>query len=233
MTENQGATLIDKAIETLSKQKKRPDRFSVAKLVAWKHGLSESMVIDSVEGLMNEAAIYSRPSKHGEESLLVSKAYAEASSTDETEEGNEIENTQPTLIELSTNEDQIYISTKTPKGIGGASMRTPIVNTTPMGNQSLPRPGNTKSLADTISKLADSVINLNQLLLKGREKSKNLLLENFKLRTKNLELLSSMVENTQASTNPQGHDYKNATKAMEIRTNLITDAESFSKEIRT
>ena len=229
MTESQVATLIEQAIGTLRKQKKRPDRFSVAKLVAWKHGLSESMVIDSVEGLMNEAAIYSRPNKHGEESLFVSKAYAEASSTDDTEEGNEMENTQPTLIELSTNEDQIHISTETPKGIGGAAMRTPIVVTTPTENQFLPRPGN-KSLADTISKLADSVINLNQLLLKEREKSENLLLENFKLRTKNLELLSSVVNNTQASTNPQGDDYKNATKALEIRTNLITHVESFSKE---
>ncbi len=101
--------MIEQAIETSRKQKKRPDRFNVAKLAAWRHSLSESMVIDAVEGSMKEAAVYSRLDKHGEESLFVSKAYAEASSP-ETEEGNEIENTQPTLIELSTNEDQIHIS---------------------------------------------------------------------------------------------------------------------------
>ncbi len=92
MNRSQIIILVTEAIKTLRSQRKKPDRFNIAKLVVSKYeGLTEGVVIDTVEELLNDAAIYSKPNKRGDESLYVSKASAEAASIIETdgEEENE------------------------------------------------------------------------------------------------------------------------------------------------
>ena len=99
MENNQTTKSIIETIAILRRQRKRPDRISIAKLVASKHGLSESMVIGTVTNLLSEAVIYNKPNKQGDESLYVSKMNAEALSiieTDEEEDEEEgIDKTRP------------------------------------------------------------------------------------------------------------------------------------------
>ena len=99
MDNNQTAKSIIEAIAILRRQRKRPDRLSIAKLVASKHGLSESMVIGTVANLLSEAVIYHKPNKQGDESFYISKMNAEALSiieTDEEEDEEEgIDKTRP------------------------------------------------------------------------------------------------------------------------------------------
>ena len=89
MDNNQTAKLIIETIPILRGKGKRPDRGSIAKFLAAKHGLSESMVIDTVATLLTDAVIYNKPNKRGGESLYVSTMSAEAVSIIETDEEEE------------------------------------------------------------------------------------------------------------------------------------------------
>ena len=288
MENNQTTKSIIETIAILRRQRKRPDRISIAKLVASKHGLSESMVIGTVANLLSEAVIYNKPNKQGDESLYVSKMNAEALSiieTDEEEDEEEgIDKTRPqqtqkngkkqnqvftndlpsmedqvmtatdttcsigrAIPQTSTNEitvpdthimqepdnlstmaygDPFAIPTNTPQPLGKTPSHIPIPEARISDIEISSRPNNYLSLAHTITKLADSISKLNQLLEKEREKSERLLCENFTLKTKNLELQSSIESNT----NPKGNEHTVAKKAIEIGTSLISDAEKFHRK---
>ena len=73
-------------IPILRGQRKRPDRINIAKFVASKHGLSESVVNETVATLLPDAVIYNEPNKRGDGSLYVSKGSAEAPSMIETDD---------------------------------------------------------------------------------------------------------------------------------------------------
>ena len=66
MDNNQTAKSIIETIAVLRRQRKRPDRISIAKLVASKHGLSENMVISNVINLLNNAVIRGVDCKHNQ-----------------------------------------------------------------------------------------------------------------------------------------------------------------------
>ena len=69
MDNNQTVEIIIEAISTLRTQRKMPDKITVGKFVASKHGLSENVAIDSIEALLSDARIYNKQDKRGNESL--------------------------------------------------------------------------------------------------------------------------------------------------------------------
>ena len=288
MDNDQTAKFIIEAIPILRSQRnKRPDRTSIAKFVASKHGLSESVVIETVATLLTGAVIYNKPNKRGDESLYISKGSAEALSIIETddEEEEEIGKTQPHQTQekngkkqnrvftndLPSMEDPVLMPTDTASSIGKAmphfpnseiktrdthilqepdrfstlAYRDPIVIPTdtpqltgkapphtPVSETMIPdthiasRPDTTSTLAQTTTKLADTVSILNKLLQNEREKNERLLCENLTLKTKNFELQSCIENKTHSGTYPKRNDNAGTKKAMEIRTNLISDAEN-------
>ena len=139
---DQTAKCIIEAIPILRSQRnKRPDRTSIAKFVASKHGLSESVVIETVATLLTGAVIYNKPNKRGDESLYISKGSAEALSIIETddEEEEEIGKTQPHQTQdkngkkqnrvftndLPSMEDPVLMPTDTASSIGKAMPHFP------------------------------------------------------------------------------------------------------------
>ena len=290
MDKDQAAKFIIEAIPILRSQRKRPDRINIAKFVASKHGLSESVINETVAALLTDAVIYNKPNKRGDESLYVSKGSAEALSIietdDEEEEGmvkaqphetqdksgkkqnriftNDLPSMEdPVVIPKDTISstgkamphfpiseiiapdthilqepdnstlaygDPIVIPTDTPQLIRKAPSHTTVPQTTIPDTHIASRADTTSTLAQTITKLADSVSILNKLLQKEREKNERLLCDNLTLKTKNLEMQSFIDNKTQAGTSPKGNDHAQTKKAMEIRTSLINDAERFNRE---
>ena len=126
--------------------------------------------------------------------------------------------------------DPIVIPTDTPQLIRKAPSHTTVPQTMIPDTHIGSRPDTASTLAQTITKLADSVSTLNILLQKEREKNERLLCDNLTLKTKNL-LLQSFIDNkTHADTSPKGNDHAQTKQAMEIRTSLINDAERFNRE---
>ena len=128
-----------------------------------------------------------------------------------------------------THEDPLAILIDTPQPMGREPSHTPVSEGETPDIEISSRSNNSLSLAHTITKLADSVSKLNQLLDKEREKSERLLCENLILKTKILELQSRIENIAVSGTSHKGNDYIMARKAMEIRTRLISDAERFHR----
>ena len=61
MDNDQAVKFIIEAIPILRSQRKRPDRINIAKFVASKHGLSESVINETVAALLTDAVIYNKP----------------------------------------------------------------------------------------------------------------------------------------------------------------------------
>ncbi len=66
------ARRVLEAISPLRTQRKKPDRRSIGKLAASKHGLDEELIVDTVEALLANDIILNRPNKSDQESLYVS-----------------------------------------------------------------------------------------------------------------------------------------------------------------
>ena len=137
---------------------------------------------------------------------------------------------EPDNLSAIAHGDPIVIPTDTPQLFGKAPSHNSVSDTRIPDIQISSRPDNSSYLAHTITKLADSVTKLNQLLQKEREKSERLLCENFTLKTKNLELQSCIENNAESGKSPKGNDFTATRKAMEIRTSLISDAERFHRD---
>ena len=166
MDNNQTAKLIIETIPILRGKGKRPDRSSIAKFLASKHGLSESMVIDTVATLLTDAVIYNKPNKRGGESLYVSKMSAEAVSIikadEEEEEG--LDKTRPQQTQnksgkkqnqdltndLPSMEDPGVIPIDTTWSIGRAMPQIPITEITAPDTHILQEPDNLSAYGDPI-----------------------------------------------------------------------------------
>ena len=227
-------------------QSKRPDRGRIAKYVASKNGLSQNRTIEIIEKLLPDAVVCFKINKQGKESFYVSKLRSECTTQDESavesdDEFHDLLETPSTPIGVEVHdgpsydhqdlsdesrihgkpmESNLQSHSDSTKSIGGAKFRT----------QYATKNKDSVSLANIIGKMAKSISELNAVLNCERNKTEDLLTENFSLKFKNQEL-QTLVENLlNSQKSEKKSEIASSCKTLEIHSELITEADRHHKE---
>ena len=190
-------------ITRLRDKKQRPDRTSIAKFAAKKHGLSAIATSSAIDRLLTKAVIYMKLNKTGNLSFFISKSNAECATQNDVI--NDSESHYDSENETNINEDTFEMRII---GVPVAALpNTPIMFERP-GNETQGSPSleHALNLSGIIARMASSNEELNKMLQYERSKVENLLIENFALKSKNQELQSKLENSLKSQEHSQSQD---------------------------
>lgn len=225
---------ICKAIKEIRlKQKRRPDKESISNFLLTRRGLAMAETLNTIDIMIAAGKIHNQKTSNGEDSFFISEG---ATAKDDAGKRcqSQFQNTQFGGVG-DIIEDPIHSILDDDMTKHGMAPPTAGAESHPLG-----RYPDSINLVNAVTKMVDSINLLNHLLREERSKSDDLLAENLSLKLQNREM-ETTIERILSENNGiqseglnkrevNNREQTAAEKTIEIRSELITEAERHHKE---